>query len=73
MIHIAALRGDGDAVELLLARGEDIDSVGDMGNTPAHYAALGRHRLLFDQLLRLGADQTAMNEFGVTVASAWSD
>lgn len=71
LIHIAALRGDADTVELLLAAGEDINAKGDMGDTPAHYAAMGEHRHLFDLLLARGADQSVENEFGMTVASAW--
>jgi ankyrin repeat protein len=71
LIHIAALRGDADTVELLLAAGEDINAAGDMGDTPAHYAAMGEHPQLFDFLLRRGADQSVTNEFGMTVASAW--
>ena len=71
LIHIAALRGDGETVELLLAAGEDINAIGDMGETPAHYAAMGEHRELFDLLLSRGADQSIENELGVTVASAW--
>lgn len=73
LIHKAAHRGDIATVELLLARGEDINALGDMSYTPAHYAAMGKHRRLFDLLLKRGADQTATNEFGVTVASAWND
>lgn len=72
LIHIAALRGDIETVELLLAAGEDINAAGDMGDTPAHYAAMGDHRKLFDLLLSRGADQTLRNEFGLTVASAWA-
>lgn len=42
-----------------------------MGDTPAHYAAMGEHRELFDMLLSRGADQSVENELGMTVASAW--
>lgn len=73
LIHIAALRGDVETVELLLAAGEDINAKGDMGDTPAHYAAMGEHRHLFDLLLSRGADQSLENEFGMTFASAWDD
>ena len=72
LIHIAAFRGDAETVELLLAAGEDIDAIGDMGDTPAHYAAMGEHRQLFDLLLSRGADQSIENEFGIPVSSAWS-
>src|SRR4029453_4613609 len=56
LIHIAALRGGIETVELLLGAGEDINAIGDMGDTPAHYAAMGEHRQLFDLLLSRGAD-----------------
>jgi ankyrin repeat protein len=65
------LRGDVDAVELLLEAGEDINAIGDLGDTPAHYAAMGQHRQLYDLLLSRGADQSIKNEFGMSVASAW--
>ena len=71
LIHVAALRGDVEAVETLLAAGEDINAIGDMGNTPAHYAAMGKCQELFDLLMCLGANPDLKNEFGTTVASAW--
>ena len=71
LIHIAALRGDLETVEVLLAAGEDVNAVGDMGNTPAHYAAMGKCRELFDLLLQRGADSNLENEFGISAACAW--
>lgn len=34
LIHIAAFTGDLRTVELLLDAGEDVDAIGDMGETP---------------------------------------
>lgn len=63
-LHIAAMRGDCNAIELLLDGGLDIDSAGDMGNTALHYASAGRHREAFDLLISRGANQLVSNEFG---------
>lgn len=72
LIHIAALRGDLTTVELLLAAGEDINVIGDMGLTAAHYAASGQHRNVFDLLMERGADATIVDEFGQTPPERWA-
>jgi len=66
LIHIAAQRGDFETVELLLAAGEDVNAIGDMGLTPAHCAASGLHRDVFELLFRSGADGAIVDEFGRT-------
>lgn len=63
-LHIAALRGDCRAIELLLQGGLDIDEKGDLGNTPLHYASSGHHRGAFDLLLERGANTSIKNELG---------
>ena len=71
LIHIAALRGDMGTVELLLSAGESIDALGDMGSTPAHYAAIGKQRELFEWLANAGANLAILDEFGRTPDAAW--
>jgi ankyrin repeat protein len=71
LIHIAAYRGDDRSVALLLDAGEDIDARGDMGSTPAHYAAMGQHKSVFAALLRQGADKAVVDEFGRTPEQCW--
>lgn len=72
MIHIAALRGDLSTVELLLAAGEDINAIGDMGLTAAHYAASGQHKNVFDLLMDRGADASIVDEFDQTPPERWA-
>ena len=63
-LHIAAMRGNCMAIELLLAGGIEIDSIGDMGSTALHYASAAGHREAFDFLVSKGANLTIKNEFG---------
>jgi ankyrin repeat protein len=72
IINIAALRGDFTAVEILVTAGEDVDVIGDMGQTPAHFAAMGQHRDVFDFLMQSGADATVVDEFGRTSPQTWT-
>lgn len=71
LIHIAALRGDIGTVDLLFSAGENIDALGDMGLTPSHYAAIGKHRELFKRLKKAGANLAIEDEFGRTPDAAW--
>ena len=72
IIHIAALRGDLTAVEMLVTAGEDVNVIGDMGQTPAHFAAMGQHRGVFDLLMKSGADAAIVDEFGHTPPQTWA-
>ena len=63
-LHIAALRGDYRAALLLIDGGVSVNSIGDMGNTPLHYAAAEGHKEIFDLLVSRGADKEIRNEFG---------
>jgi hypothetical protein len=72
LIHVASMRGDLAAVELLINAGEDVNAIGDMGQTPAHFAAIGQHRSVFDFLIERGADTTIVDEFGVTPIQTWA-
>jgi ankyrin repeat protein len=60
-LHVAALRGDLRAVELLVKAGLDLDRLGDMGSTPLHYASKPE---VASFLVAHGASTTIRNEFG---------
>ena len=72
LIHIAAFTGDLRTVEWLLDAGEDVNAVGDMGETAAHNAASNLHKDVFDLLSGRGADLTIESEFGQTPIEAWA-
>ncbi len=60
-LHIAAARGDLQAVRFLLDAGLDVNRQGDMGNTALHYAKTEEIARL---LLEHGASAKVCNEFG---------
>ena len=66
-LHVAALRGNLRAVELLLKAGVDIDCQGDMGYTALHYAATPE---IVQVLLDNGASVEIENEFGAAPKSS---
>ena len=72
LIHIAALRGDLVAVELLVNAGENVNAIGDMSQTPAHFAAMNQHRSVFEFLIQRGADTSIVDEFGNTPLQTWA-
>ena len=63
-LHIAALRGNKRAVELLVLAGLDVNQAGDMGNTPLHYAVLSGNMEVVEFLQSAGASAEKLNEFG---------
>jgi ankyrin repeat protein len=65
-LHIAALRGDEEAVKLLLDAGIDIHAKGDMGNTALHYAFMKKHFAVAALLIGRGASEDIKNGFGKT-------
>ena len=60
-LHIAALRGNLRAVELLIKAGVDVNQQGDIGYTPLHYA---KTQSVINCLLENGASTSIVNEFG---------
>ena len=60
-LHIAALRGNLRAVELLIKAGVDVNRQGDMGYTPLHYA---KTQPVINCLIENGASTSIVNEFG---------
>ena len=67
-LHIAAIRGDLRATQLLLSAGLNINLQGDMGNTPLHYAHSFKRSSVEQLLINSGADKNLVNEFGKTAA-----
>jgi hypothetical protein len=65
-LHWAAVRGHWDAVEVLVARGADVDAVGGDGGTPLHLAAHHDRPDMVRLLLEEGADLTIQNQWGRT-------
>ena len=65
-LHMAAIEGHDQVVELLLANGADAN-VRDLENsTPLHYAANKSHLNTTEILLRYGADVNAKDDEGET-------
>jgi ankyrin repeat protein len=64
LMHIAAIRGDERTISLLLDAGGDPNSIGDMGETPLHYAYDHDHKGIVELLLDHGANPSIRNEFG---------
>ena len=63
-LHVAAVRGDPEEVEALLAGGADVNAAGDMNKTPIHYAIGLGHSKIVELLLKAGADVKMVSDFG---------
>ena len=69
-LHIAAGRGNLQAVALLLDAGMDPNLRGDLGNTPLHYARSGAHDAVAKLLIDRGASLSLTNELGKSANSS---
>jgi ankyrin repeat protein len=58
------VRGDLHAVKLLVTLGLDVNGIGDLGNTPLHYAKRHGNQEIVDLLVECGADVYRENELG---------
>ena len=65
----AAMRGDTDAVEALLAAGADVNEPRGDGATALHWAAYGDRLDMAASLIEAGANVAARNRAGVTALS----
>lgn len=63
-LHIAARRGDAEAVELLVKSGARVDIRGKDGWAPIHLAAFYGHIAAVRSLAGCGADVNVRNEWG---------
>jgi uncharacterized protein len=65
-LHVAVRRGDAAAVNVLLARGADVNAVTRYGATPLGIAALNGDTAIMRRLLDAGANPTAATPSGET-------
>src|ERR1041385_1851699 len=63
-IHVAAVRGESEELEALIAGGASVNAAGELGNRPLHDAAAQNHRRAVEILLSAGADLRAVNDDG---------
>ena len=68
-LHYAAMRGDADAIRMLIDLSVDPNAQGDMGNTALHYALQFGHEKAAQVLIDGGADRSVKNEFGKVPAA----
>jgi uncharacterized protein len=66
LLHVAARTGAIDDVKTLVFCGALIDSIGDLGNTPLHQAAMNDQRTTAEFLLLKRANPRLKNEFEQT-------
>lgn len=65
LLHWAVLHGKEEMVQILLARGLEVDTPTYDGRTPLHFAALSGRLKIFDLLISHGADPLALTKMGV--------
>jgi cytohesin len=59
-LHNAADKGRKEVADLLIAKGANVNAVGDLfGGTPLHAAAFGDHKEIVELLIAKGADVNA--------------
>ena len=66
IIHIAAIVGNTDILNMLVALNADLNVTDKYGNTPLHLAAEKGHKLFVLNLMNQGADNTIKNGRGET-------
>ncbi|MGL5885584.1 MAG: ankyrin repeat domain-containing protein [Bombilactobacillus sp.] len=67
MLHIAAWNGCVEDIEKLILVGADINSIGDLGNTPLHQAILFEKIESVKLLLNYNINANIKNESGETI------
>lgn len=67
-LHAAAIKGDLDTVQILLAEGVNINARDSLGRTALMLAAMGRLKNLVVALMDAGADATLRDQAGLNAA-----
>lgn len=67
-LHYAAIQGDAEKVELLLAKGAQVDIQDEYGNTPLHAAVILKRTDVITSLLQKGANVNIQDEYGNTAS-----
>ena len=65
-MHIAANKSHKETIELLIAKGADVNEKGKYGRTPLHEAATYGHKEVAELLIAEGADVNAKDKWGMT-------
>jgi ankyrin repeat protein len=68
-LRYAALEGDLERIQEMIAAGADVNLADQAGFTPLHFAAQGQHAATAQALLAAGADVDARDSFGKTPLS----
>ncbi|EAY05807.1 hypothetical protein TVAG_202640 [Trichomonas vaginalis G3] len=66
IIHIAAVAGSVEIIELLISHGADVNAKDYLGKIPLHYAAQGNSTELLETLISNGSDINAKDDDGRT-------
>ena len=61
-LHLAALKGYADLIELFIKHGADVNALNDYGHTPVYYAAKHGYQATVEELVKLGADKKFIEE-----------
>jgi ankyrin repeat protein len=69
-LHVAAVWGDVDAIELLMGAGADVNARGEFGHTPLHEASAQNKLEAVRVLMAWGADLVIKNDWGQTPREA---
>ena len=72
LLHNAARNGHKEIVELLIAKGADVDAKDEDGWTPLHWAVVNGHEETVELLLANGSDVNAKDNDGETPLD-WAD
>lgn len=65
-LHCACFEGHGQAVEVLINLGVNLNSSATFGNSPLHVATWMRHTGIAQTLLKAGASTKVVNDLGLT-------